>query len=63
MIIRVVADLETRKKKLLADCNDDGDGNENGKKGMKLYYQNNNFTRTCITLFSTFLGLRCTTTT
>jgi len=32
--------------------NDDGDGNENGKKAIGLYQQNNNFTRDHAFLYS-----------
>ena len=42
--------------------NDDGDGNENGKKEIGLDWLNNKLC-TCITLFCTFLSRRCTTTT
>ena len=41
-------------------CNDDGHGNENGKKSNRLRLQQ---LCTCITLFCSFLCRRCTTTT
>ena len=41
--------------------NDDGDGNENGKKAIGLDWQNDNFARS--SLFCTFLCRLCTTTT
>ena len=46
--------------------NDDGHGNEDGKKAIVaigLAWQSNNLICTCITLFSTFLCRRCTTAT
>ena len=35
--------LDNKKRELLS--NDDGDGNENGKKAIVLDWQNNNFAR------------------
>ena len=42
--------------------NDDGEGDENGKKVIGLDWQNNNFARASRALFCTFLCCRCTTT-
>ena len=42
--------------------NNDGDGNENGKKAIDLDWQNNNFAGAS-RLFYTFLYNRCTTAT
>ena len=43
--------------------NDDGDGNENGKKKSNWFILTKQRLCTCITLFCTFLSRRCTTTT
>ena len=47
---------------IIGRSNDDGDGNENGKKAIGLDWQNNNFARAS-RFFCTFLSRCCTTTT
>ena len=42
--------------------NDDGDGDDNGKKAIGLYWQNNHFARES-RFFCTFLSRRCKTAT
>ena len=42
--------------------NDDGDGNDDGKKAIGLDLQNNNFARAA-RIFCTFLSFHCTTAT
>ena len=48
--------LDDNNKELKQRSNEDGDDNQNGKKAIGLYYQNNNFS-TCTTLFVRIVAL------
>ena len=57
----MVAKFVNHNNRKLIISNSDGEGNENGKKVIGLYKQNNNFA--CASHFFTFLSHYCTTAT